>query len=315
MRAYILRRLLLLVPIMLGISIATFLLFAVIPGDAAALICGQSGTPECVERVRQDLGLDRPLLVRYGDWLGDMFHGDFGTSVHGSYSLVTELRHRAPVTLELLIMTMVIAVALGVPAGTISALRPNTPLDWVVRFISVLGLSVPNFFLGTILILLPLIWFDWTPPLAGYTPFFRDPGENLLQFIFPALALGMAIAAGLMRITRSSLLEVLGNDYIRTAWSKGLRERTIVTRHALKNAMIPVVTVLGLYIGGLIGGAVILEMIFGLPGLGRLALEAILLRDYPIVQGLTLISAAVFVLINLAVDLVYAWFDPRIRYA
>jgi len=315
MRNYIVRRLLLLVPILFGISVATFGLFRAIPGDVAVIICGQTGTPECLERVRDQLGLNRPLLAQYTDWAGDLFRGDFGTSMHTHVSLASELRHRFPVTLELLIMTNVIALALAIPAGVISAVRPNTPLDLVVRFLSVLGLSIPNFFLGTLLILLPLIWFDWTPPLGGYKPFIQDPWTNLQQFIFPSLALGAAIAAGLMRLTRSSLLEVMRNDYIRTAWSKGLRERTVVTRHALKNAMIPVVTVVGLYIGSLMGGTVILEMIFGLPGLGRLALESILLRDYPIVQGLVLISATVFVLVNLAVDVVYAWFDPRIRYA
>ncbi len=315
MQAYILRRLLLLVPSIFGISVATFVLFRLIPGDPAAIICGQTGTEECLERVRSELGLDRPLLAQYADWVGDMFRGDFGTSIHGGNSLVSELRHRVPITLELLIMTNVIALALAIPAGTISAIRPNTPLDLVVRFLTVLGLSIPNFFLGTLLILLPLIFIDWTPPLAGYTPFFDDPWTNLQQFFFPSLALGAAIGAGLMRLTRSALLEVMGNDYIRTAWAKGLRERTVVLRHALKNAMIPVVTVLGLYIGVLMGGTVILEMIFGLPGLGRLTFESILMRDYPIVQGVVLITASVFVLVNLAVDVVYAWFDPRIRYA
>ena len=318
MRDYIIRRLLLLVPIMLGVSFLTFAMFRVIPGDAAVLQCGFGCTPEVVEELRHDLGLDRPWYVQYGDWVWGVVQGDFGESITESgLSVTTDLKRRLPITAEILIMSIILSVVLGVPPGVLSAIRPGTPLDFMARVVSVLGLSIPNFWLGILIITFGLSWFGWTPPQfgRGYVPFFDDPWVNLQQFFFPSLVLAIGIAAGIMRLTRSSMLEVLRNDYIRTAWSKGLRERTVVIRHALKNALIPVVTVLGLSIGALIGGAVLVETVFALNGIGFWVVSSVIRRDIFVVMSLTLVFAITFVLANLMVDLLYAWLDPRIRYA
>jgi len=319
MRNYIIRRLLLLVPIMLGVSFLTFIMFrVVVPGDAAILTCGFGCTPDTVEAIRHEKGLDRPWYQQYGDWLWGVVQGDLGESLTESeLPITTELERRLPITGELLIMTMILAILLGIPPGIISAIRPGTPLDWIARVSSVLWLSIPSFWLGIMVITFGVVWFDWTPPQfgRGYVPFFDDPWVNLQQFFFASLVLALAIAATIMRLTRSSLLEVLGNDYIRTAWSKGLRERTVVIRHALKNALIPVTTIIGLQVGVLIGGAVLVEAVFNLNGVGKYVLEAILRRDFIAVQGLVLIFALAYVLANLVVDIVYGWLDPRIRYA
>ncbi len=318
MRDYIIRRLLLLVPIMLGVSFLTFAMFRVIPGDAAILRCGFGCTPEVVEELRHDLGLDRPWYVQYGDWVWGVVQGDFGESITESgLSVTTDLGRRLPITAEILIMSVILSIVLGIPPGVLSAIRPGTPLDFIARVVSVLGLSIPNFWLGILIITFGLSWFGWTPPQfgRGYVPFFDDPWVNLQQFFFPSLVLAVGVAAGIMRLTRSSMLEVLRNDYIRTAWSKGLRERTVVIRHALKNALIPVVTVVGLSIGTLIGGTVLVETVFALNGVGFWVVSSVIRRDIFVVMSLTLIFAITYVLANLIVDLLYAWLDPRIRYA
>lgn len=318
MRNYIIRRLLLLVPIMLGVSFLTFAMFRLIPGDAAILRCGFGCTPEAVEAIRHETGLDRPWYEQYSDWLWGVVRGDLGQSLSESkLPVTTELERRLPITGELLIMTVVFSIVLGIPPGVISAIRPGTPLDWLARVGSVLWLAIPSFWLGILIITFGLLWFDWTPPQFrhGYVPFFDDPWVNLQQFIFPSLALGLAIAAAIMRLTRSSLLEVMRNDYIRTAWSKGLRERTVVIRHALKNALIPVTTIIGIQVGALMGGAVLVERVFALPGVGLYVLEAIILRDFIVVQSVVLLFALTYVIANLAVDVLYGWLDPRIRYA
>ncbi len=319
MRNYIIRRLLFLPFIMLGVSFLTFIMFrVVVPGDAAILTCGFGCTPDTVEAIRHEKGLDRPWYQQYGDWLWGVVQGDLGESLTESeLPITTELERRLPITGELLIITMILAILLGIPPGIISAIRPGTPLDWIARVSSVLWLSIPSFWLGIMVITFGVVWFDWTPPQfgRGYVPFFDDPWVNLQQFFFASLVLALAIAATIMRLTRSSLLEVLGNDYIRTAWSKGLRERTVVIRHALKNALIPVTTIIGLQVGVLIGGAVLVEAVFNLNGVGKYVLEAILRRDFIAVQGLVLIFALAYVLANLVVDIVYGWLDPRIRYA
>ena len=317
MRNYIIRRLLLLIPIMLGVSFLTFTAFRIIPGDAAILRCGFGCTPEVVEALRHDLGLDQPWYEQYGDWVWGIVQGDFGESITESgLSVTTELGRRLPITGEILIMSIILSVVLGIPPGILSAIRPGTPLDFIARLGSVLGLSVPNFWLGTLVITFGLVWFGWSPPQfgSGYVPFFDDPWVNLQQFFFPSLVLATGIAAGIMRLTRSSMLEVLRNDYIRTAWSKGLRERTVVVRHALKNALIPVVTVLGLSIGGLIGGAVLVETVFALNGVGFWVVSSVIRRDIFVVMSLTLIFALTYVVANLIVDIAYGWLDPRIRY-
>ena len=317
MRNYIIRRLLLLIPIMLGVSFLTFTAFRIIPGDAAILRCGFGCTPEVVEALRHDLGLDQPWYEQYGDWVWGIAQGDFGESITESgLPVTTELGRRLPITGEILIMSVILSVILGIPPGILSAIRPGTPLDFIARLGSVLGLSVPNFWLGTLVITFGLVWFGWSPPQfgSGYVPFFDDPWVNLQQFFFPSLVLATGIAAGIMRLTRSSMLEVLRNDYIRTAWSKGLRERTVVVRHALKNALIPVVTVLGLSIGGLIGGAVLVETVFALNGVGFWVVSSVIRRDIFVVMSLTLIFALTYVVANLIVDIAYGWLDPRIRY-
>jgi peptide/nickel transport system permease protein len=271
-----------------------------------------------VEELRHDLGLDRPWYVQYGDWVWGVVQGDFGESITESgLSVTTDLGRRLPITAEILIMSVILSIVLGVPPGVLSAIRPGTPLDFIARVGSVLGLSIPNFWLGILIITFGLSWFGWTPPQfgRGYVPFFDDPWVNLQQFFFPSLVLAAGVAAGIMRLTRSSMLEVLRNDYIRTAWSKGLRERTVVIRHALKNALIPVVTVVGLSIGSLIGGAVLVETVFALNGVGFWVVSSVLRRDIFVVMSLTLIFAITYVLANLIVDLLYAWLDPRIRYA
>ena len=316
MRDFILRRLLLLVPLMLGVSFLTFAMFRLIPGDASHLICGITASPECIEQVRHELRLDRPWYEQYGDWLDGVVQGDFGHSFFTTLPVSTELDRRLPVTAQLLTMTVLFSLLLGIPPGVLSAIRPGTTLDHLARVASVLWLSVPSYWVGILAIAFILDWFGWVPPqfARGYVPFFKDPWVNLQQFLLPSLVMALGFAAGIMRLIRSSLLEVMRNDYIRTAWSKGLREQTVVMRHALRNALIPVVTVIGLQVGGLIGGAVIIESVFNLNGVGKYALQSILLRDLMVVQSLVLIFAMAYVLANLVVDVAYAWLDPRIRY-
>ena len=317
MRSYIIRRLLLLVPIMLGVSFLTFAVFRLIPGDAAILTLGFGSTPETLEELRADLGIDRPWYEQYGDWVWGVVQGDFGESITESgLSVTTELGRRLPITVEILIMAIIFSLVLGVPPGVLSAIRPGTSLDFVVRIASVLWLSIPSFWLGILVITFGLTWFGWTPPQfgRGFVPFFDDPWVNLQQFFFPSLVLALAIAAAIMRLTRSAMLEVLRNDYIRTAWAKGLRERTVIIRHALKNALIPVVTVVGLQVGALIGGTVLVERVFALNGVGFWVVESVIRRDIFVVMSLTLIFAMTYVVANLIVDITYGWLDPRIRY-
>ena len=316
MRDFVLRRLLLSVPIMLGVSFLTFVMFRVIPGDAAVFICGIECTPEVLQEVRQQWGLDQPWYQQYGDWLWGVVHGDLGRSFLTKLPVTTELGRRLPVTAELLVMTLFLSLLLGIPPGVLSAIRPGTVVDWLARFVSVLWLSIPAFWLGVLVVIFGVIWFSWTPPQfgRGYVSFFDEPWVNLQQFVFPSLVLALGMAAAIMRLTRSSLLEVMRNDYIRTAWAKGLRERTVVMRHALKNALIPVITIIGLQVGALIGGAVIVESVFALNGVGKYVLEAIIMRDLLVVQGVVLILALTTVVANLIVDVLYGWLDPRIRY-
>jgi peptide/nickel transport system permease protein len=325
-RDYIIRRLLWVIPIMVGVSFLTFALFRIIPGDAVIIRLNFGATEESVNELREAEGLNRNWFVQYLDWLfgidpdkepNGVVQGDLGHSLtEGRAEVRTELARRLPVTLELMFMTVILAILLGIPPGIISAIRPNTPVDWFARVVSVLWLSIPGFYLGILIIAAGSIWFNWTPPQfgQGYVPFTEDPWTNIQEFFLPSLVLAVGIAAVIMRLTRSAMLEVLRNDYIRTAWSKGLRERTVVWRHALKNALIPVVTLIGLQIGALIGGAVIIESLFALNGIGKYALEAIIRRDVFVVQSLTLLFAVVYVVCNLMVDIAYAWLDPRIHY-
>jgi peptide/nickel transport system permease protein len=317
MRDYVLRRLILLIPIMFGVTFLTFLAYRVIPGNAAVLTCGFDCSPQVIKDLEHEYGLDRPWYEQYVGWLWDVAHGDLGRSFAYKIPVTTELGRRVPITVELLVLTLVLALGLGLSIGVLSAIRPATSIDWFSRLISVLFLSVPSFYLGILLITFGLLWFGWSPPQfgKGYVPFYQDPWTNIQEFFFPALVLALGEAAVLMRLTRSAMLEVLRNDYIRTAWSKGLRERSVVWRHALKNAIIPIVTVIGLQIGGLLGGAVIVESLYNLNGMGKYILEAIIRRDIFVVQSVTLLFAVSYVVANLFVDLTYAWLDPRIRYA
>jgi peptide/nickel transport system permease protein len=314
MRAYIIRRLLLMVPVLILITFAVASLMRLVPGDPATLALGQQATEADRERFRDTYHLNDTLVVQYARWWNDVFHGNLGKSVVQRTNVTDELRQRLPITLELMVMSVVLTVLIGIPAGVISAVRQNSPVDYGVRLFSIGGLSIPSFWLGTLLLILPAIWWNYLGPL-GKVDFFDDPARNLEKYSLPALTLAIGGSAGVMRLTRSSVLEIMRNDFVRTAYAKGLRQRVIVMRHVLKNALIPVVTVLGLQMAALLGGAVIIESIFNLQGVGLFFIASITVRDYPSVQGVVLFLAVVFLTINLLVDLSYGWLDPRIRYS
>ncbi|MDQ3694636.1 MAG: ABC transporter permease [Chloroflexota bacterium] len=316
MVSYILKRLVLAVPVLLGITVVVFLLVRLIPGDVIDLMLGTEGSlrPEVREQLRQTLGLDRPLHVQYFTWLGDILRGDLGRSLRTGQPIVENLAGKLPITLELAFLSVVMSLVIAIPLGIVSALRRNSFLDFVVRMVGTIGLSLPNFWLATMLILIASIYFRWGPALIYVSPL-DDLGTNLKQMLLPSLALALGLMAVVMRMTRSSMLEVLSQDYIQTARAKGLRERLVIYRHALRNALMPVLTVVGIQTGQLLGGAVIVEQIYGLPGLGWFLLNGIYQRDYPVVQAGVLIIAGIFVVTNLVVDLLYAVLDPRIQYA
>lgn len=315
MGGYILKRLALAVPVLLGITVVVFLLVRLIPGDVIDAMLGTEASlrPEVREQLRRTLGLDRPLYVQYFTWLGDIVQGDLGRSLRTGQPIVENLAGKLPITLELAFLSVVMSLVIAIPLGIISALRRNSVIDFVVRLLGTVGLSLPNFWLATMLILIASLYFRWGAALVYVSPL-EDPIVNLQQMLLPALALALGLTAVVMRMTRSSMLEVLSRDYIRTARAKGLRERLVIYRHALRNALMPVLTVVGIQTGHLLGGAVIVEQIYGLPGLGWFLLNGIYQRDYPVVQAGVLIVAVIFVLTNLIVDLMYALIDPRIQY-
>ena len=318
MRAYIIRRLLLVVPTLFILSILVFLSVRFLPGDAIDAMLGKSEFISGeVDRpaLEHMLGLDVPVHVQYGRWIGGILrHGSLGHSLLGSRGAVEEkIIDRLPVTIELGVLAILIGLALALPVGIYSAMRQDTAADYVGRSVAIIGLATPNFWLATIVVLYPSLWWAWSPPM-NWVPFTEDPVGNLAVLILPSVILGTALAAATMRMTRTMMLEVLRQDYIRTAWSKGLRERVVVMRHAVKNALIPVVTLIGLQLPILIGGSVIMENIFNLPGLGRLMLTALEDRDYPVVSGVNLFFATAVVLFNLLIDLLYSYLDPRVRY-
>jgi len=333
MREYILRRLLLIPFMMLGVSLVTFLSFRIIPGDVVDIHCGIQCSEADRDLIRHEFGLDKPIAEQYGNWVWGIVEPelhtiagplevplpklDLGKSFRGRLDVTTELDRRMPITVELMVLTLIFTAVLGVPTGILSAIRPGTIYDAVARFSTILWLSVPGFYVGTLVVIFGYRWFGWTPPQfgTGYTPFMDDPLINLEQFMIPSLVLALGSSGLVMRLTRSSMLDVLRNDYIRTAWSKGLRERSVVWRHALKNALIPVVTVLGLEAGALLGGAVLIETIFALNGVGVYVVQAVISREFLVVQSMAFLFAFVYVLTNLTVDVLYAWLDPRIRYA
>lgn len=313
MRNYVIRRLVVAVPSLLIASLIVFTLPRLIPGDVVQLMLEEKAYGKDLEDLRAKLGLSRPIYVQYVDWLGAIGHGNFGESLWTRQPVLTELIRRLPVTAALGLMALGVAILIGTPIGVIAAVRPDGILDFFARSAAILGLSVPAFVIAILATLLPAIWWGWTPR-ARFVEFSIDPTAYLLQFILPATILGIASAAGIMRLTRGMLLEVLRQDYVRTAWAKGLRERVVVLKHALKNAVIPVVTVLGLQVASIASGAVIIEWIFGIPGMGQFLVDAIVQRDYPVIQGVNLVIVVVIVTTNLTVDLVYAVLDPRIRY-
>jgi peptide/nickel transport system permease protein len=312
-KRYIARRLLLAVPTLFAVSVIVFALMRFMPGDVVLrMVEGQAYAPT-IEAMRKELGLDRPVHVQYLEWMSGVVRGDFGTSYWTRQPIWEEFAARFPVTLELAVLTIAVSVVIGIVIGIVSAARQDTASDYVGRVFAILALSVPYFGLAVLVVVLPSIYFKWTP-VWTYVPFTADPAENLKIMIVPALVFGVTRAGPIMRIMRSALLEVLRQDYIRTAWSKGLPERVIVLRHALKNAMIPVVSLVGLQMPLYIGGSVIIEAIFRLPGVGLFFFEALMRLDYPVVQSVNLIIAALVVVLNLVIDLSYAFLDPRIRY-
>jgi len=314
---YLAKRLLGAVPTLIGVSLLTFLFIRLIPGDAIAARLGTSTAldPEELASLRAYFGLDQPLPVQYWNWLTSLFRGDFGYSIRTGRPVLVEISERLPATLELATAATVIAVAIGLPLGLLSAMRPNSRIDLAARIGGLVGLSLPSFWLGTLIIVLFSLYLRWLPNTGGYVDFVRDPLGNLALILFPAITLGVALAAATMRMTRSAMLDVLGADYVRTAAAKGLAPPLIVRRHVLKNGLIVVVTLLGIQVGQLLGGAVVVEEIFAIPGVGRMLLTAIVQRDYALVQGGVLVIAVLFVLVNIVVDLLYGYLDPRIRLA
>jgi peptide/nickel transport system permease protein len=313
MASYIIRRVLLMVPVALLVSFVTFMLIHLIPGDPARVLLGEDATPETVAALHQQLGLDKPLLEQYWIWLTQAVHGDLGQSIQLNQPVLQAIVQRLPVTLELGTAALLFSLVLAVPLGIVTATRRGSRLDWLVNVSSLLGTTIPQFVLGLALILIFAVLIRLFPP-GGYVAFGEDPLTNLRDLILPMLALGTGAVAVNLRQVRASMLEVLSQDYIRTARAKGLPERRVEYRHALPNALLPLLTIVGLQAGAILAGAFVIETIFIWPGIGQLAVTSILAKDYPVVQGVVLLSALSYMLINLLVDVSYAIVDPRISY-
>ncbi|MBI4611342.1 MAG: ABC transporter permease [Candidatus Rokubacteria bacterium] len=319
MRKYVLRRLLLFVPTLVGASIMIFVLMRLVPGDIAEILVYQTGTESSavqekqIQEIREELGLNRPIVIQYLAWLGNALRGDFGYSYTQRRPVTEIIVERFPRSMELAFLTILVAVVWAIPLGVISAVRQNTWADYLVRVVSISGLSLPIFFTGVLILYGLVRFFRWLPPLE-FVAFVDNPVENLKQLIWPTLAQAYYISAPIARLTRSQMLEVVRQDYVRTARAKGLAERVVVYRHALANSLLPVVTFIGWWGGRLLGGIVIMEIIFAVPGMGTALVQAVSYRDYPTVQAIIFVMAVVFLTINLLVDLLYAWLDPRIRY-
>jgi len=313
---YIVKRILLMIPTLLGVAVLIFFLMRVVPGDIVELrFMGDSAfaSKDNLDKERARLGLDQPLWQQFVTWMTGIIRLDFGTSMWTGAPIIEEIKLRAALSFQLAVMATLIAVVLAIPMGVVAALKQDTWVDYAVRIFSIAGLATPSFWLGIVFILLLLIVFHWLPPMV-YTPFWVDPWQNMLQLIWPALAVGYRYSAVATRMTRSAMLEVLREDYIRTARAKGLWQRLILSRHALKNAMLPVLTVIALEFAFLMGGLVVTEQVFNLNGLGMLFVESVARRDYTLTQALVMLVAFVFIFVNFAVDLMYAWLDPRIRF-
>jgi peptide/nickel transport system permease protein len=317
MVTYVIRRLILALIVLMIVSLLVFLAMRMLPGDPIRMLLTQNTQQQYSEeqlvQLRQEFGLDKPLMVQYLRWIGDLFRGDMGKSILSRAPVVEEIFRRIPITLHLGLSAYVIGILLGIPAGVVCAVRRGKFIDTLVTSLSNIGITIPSFWLGVMLIYLFGLQLKWLP-VMGYTSPFDDFILSTKQLVMPVLCMALFPIAANARQTRSSMLEVMRQDYIRTAWSKGLQERLIIIRHALKNGLIPVITLSGMGLSMIIGGAVIIEQVFNIPGMGRLAVTSILNQDYPYVQGIILITATTVLLINLLVDLVYGWLDPRIRY-
>lgn len=310
---YVIKRLLISIPVLFGISIVAFFIVRLVPGDTVTAMLGNSYTESQAEALRAKYGLDKPLIQQYLVWLGNVVKGDFGYSQFTNTPVLQAILARLPITIELAILSVVIAVVLAIPLGTIAALRRNSKFDYGASFFGMLGISIPNFWLGTLMILFLSLYAGWFPS-GGFVGLYESVWGNLKSMLLPAIALGTAVGAVAMRMTRSSMLEVTNQEYIKMARAKGVSNQRLIWRHAIKNALIPVVTVLGIQTGYLLGGSVVIEQIFGLPGVGQLALAAITNRDYALLQGTILFIASAFVLVNLIVDIIYGFLNPQIRY-
>lgn len=318
MQRYMMRRLVLAVPTLFGITVLIFIAMRILPGDPLSVIATEGGgqytlTDDELEAARASLGLDRPLYQQYGSWIADVLRGDLGYSFWGDTPIRETVIRRGAISMEIAVLAVLVSWLVGIPLGILSATHRNSWVDHALRVLMTLLMAIPSFWIGLTVIMLLVTNFAWRPPLT-IAQLWDDPVHNLQMVIGPALALGIGLAAGLARLTRSSVLESLHEDYVRTARSKGLADRIIVFRHVLRNAMLPIVTATGAAIGGLLGGAVATETAFGVPGLGSLLVQALVTRDWMVIQNLVLIYAVIFVLVNLAVDLSYGWIDPRIRY-
>jgi len=316
MATYILRRLVLAVIVILIVTIIIFLAMRLLPGDPILMWVTsdklQEITAEQLQLLRHEYGLDKPLIVQYLDWLGGVFQGDLGLSMRYQQSVTGEVLRRVPITLHLGLASFILGFVFGIPAGVISAVRRGSKLDSILTTLTNIGITIPVFWLGIILMYVFSLWLRWLPTY-GYTSPFTDFWLNTRQLIMPVICLALFPIASTARQTRSSMLEVMQQDYIRTAWAKGLKERFVITKHALKNGLIPIVTLSGLGLGGILGGSVLIESVFAIPGMGRLAIASVQQHDYAVTQGVTLIIAAGIILVNLLVDISYGWLDPRIR--
>ncbi|MER3555838.1 MAG: glutathione ABC transporter permease GsiC [Meiothermus sp.] len=310
---FLLRRLIAGLPTLLAVTLLVFTLTHLLPGDPIRLLLGEEANPQLAADLRRQLGLDRPVLVQYLGWLGGLLQGDFGRSLKNNLPVGSVILEKLPTTVQLSFLAMLVAVGISVPTGVFAALRRGSWWDGGITALALTGISLPNFFLGILLIYAFSIRLGWIPP-SGYVEPWVDLRKNLLLLLLPAITLGTALAGALTRFVRNSLLEVLSQDYVRTARAKGLAERVVIFKHALRNAAIPVVTVMGLQLGGLLGGAVVTEQIFSIPGFGRLVVDAVLNRDFPVLQAVVLLAALAVFLVNVLVDLLYAAIDPRIRY-
>jgi peptide/nickel transport system permease protein len=303
------------VPTLVGVAVLTFVIMRAIPGDVVALrYVGSSVSQDVIDQERRLLGLDKPMWVQFIDWMTSAARLDFGTSLWTNHSVIEEIQIRIGLSIELAIIATILAIAIAVPLGVLAAVRQDTWVDYVIRVFSIAGLAMPSFWIGILMILALIVTIRWAPPVV-FTPILQDPLANLAQLVLPAVAVGYRYSAVALRMTRSSVLEVLREDYVRTARAKGVRESLVVVRHALRNSLLPVVTVISLEFAFLIGGLVVTEQVFNLNGLGKLLVDAVTHRDYPLIQALVLLLASIFVIVNFIVDLLYVVLDPRIRYS